>query len=92
MPGFFAGISHAVLFPSVTAQGATSFPSRYRGMGTSVMLASLDTGMFVGAPLVGRMVQVSQRAGWPPYTTTFVSLCIGVVLTGVCYAVFSRRR
>ncbi|REK17235.1 MAG: MFS transporter [Planctomycetota bacterium] len=92
LPGVFAGISHAVLFPSVTAQGATSFPSRYRGMGTSVMLAMLDTGMFVGAPVVGRAVEVSQGAGLPPYTTTFVSLSIGVMLTGVCYALFARRR
>ncbi len=27
VPGFFAGMSHAVLFPSVTATGSTSFPA-----------------------------------------------------------------
>ncbi len=91
IPGFFAGISHAVLFPSVTAQGSTSFPSRYRGLGTTLMLAMLDTGMFVGNPLVGRMVEYSQSAGLPPYSTTFVILAAGVVLTGVWYAIISRR-
>jgi MFS family permease len=92
LPGFFAGISHAVLFPSVTATGSTSFPSRYRGLGTTVMLSMLDLGMLVGAPLVGQMVEVSKNAGLPPYNTTFVALSAGVVLTGVLYAVFGNRQ
>ncbi len=91
IPGVFAGISHAVLFPSVTAKGSTSFPSRYRGLGTTLMLAMLDTGMFVGNPLIGRMVEFSKAIGWPPYTTTFVTLAIGVSLVGVWYAIFTRR-
>ena len=40
LPGFFAGIAHAVLFPSVTAQGSSAFPNRYRGLGTTVMGAA----------------------------------------------------
>jgi len=91
IPGVFAGISHAVLFPSVTAQGATSFPARYRGLGTTLMLAMLDTGMLIGNPLVGRMVEVSKAAGWPPYSTTFVALAIGVGATGIAYALLGRK-
>jgi len=91
LPGVFAGISHAVLFPSVTAQGSTSFPARYRGLGTTLMLASLDTGMLIGNPLVGRMVEFSHAAGWPPYSTTFVTLAVGVSLVGICYALFAKR-
>ncbi|MEX0677150.1 MAG: MFS transporter [Pirellulales bacterium] len=91
VPGFFAGMAHAVLFPSVTAKGSTSFPSRYRGLGTTVMLAMLDTGMLVGAPLVGQLVELSKNAGLPPYSTTFVVLSVGVVLAGVFYALFGRR-
>lgn len=91
LPGVCAGISHAVLFPSVTAQGATSFPNRYRGLGTTLMLAMLDTGMLIGNPLVGRMVYYSHAAGWPPYQTTFVALAIGTSLVGIGYALFSKR-
>ncbi len=92
IPGVFAGISHAVLFPSVTAQGSTSFPSRYRGLGTTLMLTMLDTGMFIGNPVVGRMVEYSQGAGLPPYSTTFVILAGGVTLIGVWYAFISRKQ
>ncbi len=91
LPGVLAGISHAVLFPSVTAQGSTSFPPRYRGLGTTLMLASLDTGMLIGNPLVGRMVEVSHAAGWPPYSSTFVALAVGVSAVGVAYALFTRE-
>jgi MFS family permease len=91
IPGVFAGIAHAVLFPSVTAQGSTAFPDRYRGLGTTLMLAMLDFGMFIGNPLVGRMVEFNKRAGWPPYSTTFVALAIGVVISGVIYALTSKK-
>jgi MFS family permease len=90
IPGVFAGMSHAVLFPSVTATGSTSFPARYRGLGTTVMLAMLDMGMLIGAPLVGQLVEISKGANLPPYNTTFVVLAIGVVLTGIFYAVTAR--
>jgi MFS family permease len=91
VPGFFAGMAHAVMFPSVTATGSTSFPSRYRGLGTTVMLSMLDTGMLVGAPLVGQLLLLSKNAGLHPYNTTFVVLSIGVVLSGIFYAIFGRR-
>ena len=48
-------------------------------------------GALVGAPLVGRMVEYSKSAQLPPYSTTFVVLAIGVVLTGVVYAMSDRR-
>lgn len=91
IPGVFAGMSHAVLFPSVTATGTTAFPSRYRGLGTTVMLSMIDTGMLVGAPLVGQLVDLSRGAGLPPYSTTFAVLAAGVVVTGVFYALTDRR-
>lgn len=91
VPGLFAGLAHAVMFPSVTASGSTSFPSRYRGLGTTVMLSMLDVGMLVGAPLIGQLLYISQNAGLHPYNTTFVVLAIGVVLAGVVHAVFERR-
>ena len=59
-------------FRPSTAQGSSSFPSRYRGLGTTLMLAMLDLGTFVGAPLVGGLVDFSKSSGLPPYATTFV--------------------
>jgi MFS family permease len=91
LPGVFAGMAHAVLFPSATAQGSAAFPNRYRGLGTTVMLAMLDIGTLCGAPLVGGMVEYSKRAGLPPYQTTFVALAAGVTLAGVVYGLSSRE-
>jgi MFS family permease len=91
VPAIFAGTSHALLFPAVTAQGSAAFPNRYRGLGTTVMLSMLDLGTLVGAPLIGRMVQFSKSAGLPPYSTTFVALAIGVTLSGLFYAMTARR-
>jgi len=92
LPGVFAGIAHAVLFPSTTAQGSAAFPNRYRGLGTTVMLAMLDIGTLCGAPLIGGMVEYSKSVGLPPYQTTFVALACSVTLTGIFYALTSRKR
>lgn len=86
IPGIFAGISHAVLFPSVTAQGSTAFPNRYRGLGTTVMLAMLDAGQLIGAPLIGGMVEISKHLQLPPYQSTFLVLAALMVSAGAFYA------
>ncbi|MBI3837952.1 MAG: MFS transporter [Planctomycetia bacterium] len=91
LPGLFAGIAHAVLFPSVTAQGSSAFPNRYRGLGTTVMLAMLDIGTLIGAPLIGGLVQYSKTSHLPPYPTTFLVLGIGATAAGVIYAMSNRR-
>ncbi len=86
VPGIFAGMAHAVLFPSATAQGSAAFPNRYRGLGTTVMLAMLDIGTLSGAPLIGAMVKTSKAFDLPPYQATFIMLAAGVAATGVFYA------
>ena len=91
VPGVFAGLSHAVLFPAVTAQGSSAFPNRYRGLGTTVMLSMLDLGTLIGTPMIGRMVEFSKGAGWPHYSTTFVVLAVGVTLSGMFYALTAQR-
>jgi MFS family permease len=90
LPGVFAGIAHALLFPSITAQGSSAFPNRYRGLGTTVMLAMLDVGTLVGAPLVGGLVQSSQRLGLPAYPTMCLVLALGVTTSGIVYAATTR--
>jgi MFS family permease len=91
VPAFFAGVNHAILFPAITAQGSWAFPNRYRGLGTTVMLAMLDLGILVGAPLVGGIVEASKSTRLPPYPTTFVVLAAAVILTGFTYALWPIR-
>jgi hypothetical protein len=90
VPGALAGIAHAVLFPAVTAQGSFAFPNRYRGLGTTVMLAMLDVGAFVGAPMIGGIVEASKSTRLPPYPTTFMVLALIVALIGGMYALTGR--
>jgi MFS family permease len=91
LPAAFAGIGHAVLFPAVTAQGSWAFPNRYRGLGTTVMLAMLDLGILVGAPLVGGVVELSKSTRLPPYPTAFIVLASSVACIGLAYALSKRR-
>ena len=78
VPGVFAGISHAVLFPGGHGQGSSAFPNRYRGLGTTVMLAMLDLGTLLGAPLIGGMVEFSKQPSCPPTVRPFLVLAAGV--------------
>jgi hypothetical protein len=91
LPGALAGIAHAVLFPAVTAQGSFAFPNRYRGLGTTVMLAMLDVGALVGAPIIGGIVEASKSTRLPPYPTTFVVLTLVVILIAGIYGITGRR-
>lgn len=92
VPGFFAGVAHALLFPAIVAGGSSAFPDRYRGLGTTLMLAMFDLGTLVGAPCLGGIVTYSKRASLPPYPTMFLTIAAGVVLVSAFYAVVSRGR
>jgi len=91
-PGFFAGIAHAFLFPSVVATGSTAFPSRYRGLGTTVMLAMFDLGTLVGAPLAGIILHYSSTAGLAPYPTMFLTIAVLMAACGSYYAIARHGR
>ena len=92
IPGFFGGIAHALLFPSVVASGSGGFPSRYRGLGTIVMLATVDVGNVVGAPLVGGLLYYGGSANLDPYPTMFVVIAAGLTAITLFYAVATRGR
>ncbi len=78
IPAVMAGAGHALLFPSVTAGGCSHFPTRYRGLATTLMLAMYDVGSLVGQPVIGSIVEFSGAFGLPPYATMFVSMSIGL--------------
>ncbi len=87
VPALFLAIAHALLFPAVIAGGAAVFPERHRGLGTTLILALMDVGTLVGAPLVGGILNAARLAAWPPYPTMFcvVAAVLSVIL--IAYAV-----
>lgn len=86
IPSVTYGIGHAILFPAGFAEGCCTFPPRYRGLGTSLMLATYDVGMLIGAPTAGLLVHCGQALGWPGYPTMFVGVSIVIALATGVYA------
>lgn len=90
-PAIFLGVAHASLFPSVVAGASGAFPGRYRGLGTTLVLAMFDIGTFVGSPLAGEIVTRAQQAGLPPYTTMFATIAGLLAACGAIYFTCSRK-
>ena len=91
LPAALGGAAHAFLFPAVVAGGSTAFPERYRGLGTTLVLAMFDIGNLVGQPAVGGTIELARAMGWPPYETMFVGMAL--VLGGIATAyAFSTGR
>jgi len=86
VPGLGYGVAHAILFPTVIALGSSAFPNRYRGLGTTLMLAAFDSGQLVGAPIAGWIVHSSSLAGLPGYPIMFGSVA---AMFGVVAAIFA---
>ena len=91
LPAVLMGTSHALLFPTITAEGASAFPDRYRGLGTTVMLAMLDLGQLVGAPAVGGLLKAAESAKLPGYPTMFAAVALLLTATVALYAALSAR-
>jgi len=85
VPGFFGGIAHALLFPAVIASGSAAFPHRYRGLGTTLMLAMVDLGTLIGAPLAGGIVDYGKHHGLPAYPMTFIAVAVSLAMIGAVY-------
>jgi predicted MFS family arabinose efflux permease len=81
VPATLGGVAHAFVFPAAMTGGSLSFPTRYRGLATTLMLTMFDLGNLVGQPAVGSLLTVARQLGWPPYPTMFLS--VTVLLLGV---------
>ena len=92
VPGIGYGMGHAILFPATVAAGSRAFPNRYRGLGMTVMLATVDGGQLIGAPLAGGIIHFASSLGLPGYPTMFVSISALLGLVGISYALLARRR
>jgi MFS family permease len=85
LPGIGLGCFYAIIFPPVLAVGVAAFPARHRGLATLLVLATLDLGQLVGAPIAGAVLEYSSSAGLPPYPTMFLTMAALLVLVGVWY-------
>ncbi len=92
LPAVVAGTAHALLFPAVVASGCAAFPSRYRGLATTLVLASFDLGNLIGRPLCGQLVTRFATDGGPGFPVMFVTVAALLSLTAACYAWLPRRR
>ena len=92
VPAVGYGIAHAILFPATVAAGSRAFPDRYRGLATTLMLASFDAGQLVGAPLAGAIVHFGGSLGLPGYPMMFVSSAGAFAMVGVVYALTGSRQ
>ena len=92
IPGALAGAAHAFLFPVIIAEGSVSFPIRYRGLGTALMLALFDAGGLFGQPTVGAIVRFAETTGWPAYPLMFVSVATGLTLTTLAFVLLSSSK
>jgi MFS family permease len=88
-PALGYGLAHAVLFPAGFAEGCSTFPPRYRGLGTSLMLATYDLGQLLGAPIAGGIIHYSTQRGWPAYPVMFLS--VATILTVATLVYLPRR-
>lgn len=89
-PAIGYGVAHAILFPTITAAGTISFPYRYRGLGTMVILAAFDAGGLVGLPVAGAIVHFGDGIGLSGYPTMFAAMAGLLVLVGGVYAMTLR--
>lgn len=92
LPGLPYGIAQAILYPMVAAAATSAFPTRYRGLGITLVLAAFDIGQLVGAPLAGATVHLSEAMGLSGYPTLFVGTAAMLVVVGVGYWVSLKRR
>jgi MFS family permease len=90
-PAIFIGVAHASLFPAVVAGASGAFPGRYRGLGTTLVLAMFDVGTFLGAPLAGEIVTRAEQRGWPPYSVMFGTMAVLLASSGVVYFGYSKK-
>jgi MFS family permease len=91
LPAVFLGVAHALLFPSVIADGTEGFPVRYRGLATTLVLAAFDIGTLVGSPMAGAILSYAGLVNLPPFPTMFVSVAAILGTIAAVYAI-SRPR
>lgn len=91
VPAVFAGVAHAFLLPAVLAGCNAAFPSRYRGLATTLMLTMFDIGSLVGQPAVGGIIHGARKLNLPAYPTMFLAVTVVTAAIALVYGHRSRR-
>ncbi len=91
-PGAIAGVAHALLFPAVMAAGTAAFPRRYLGVATSLILATFDIGMLLGAPIVGAFIREAKHHTTAAYPITFAATAAAIGCVTVLFCCSSAGR
>ncbi len=86
LPGLAHGMAQAILYPMVTAAGSGTFPLRYRGLGTTLVLATLDVGQLVGTPVAGIILSLSPAIGVAGYPAMYLVMAAVLLIVGGLYA------
>ena len=86
IPGLAHGVAQAILYPTVTAAGSSRFPVRYRGLGTTLVLAAIDVGQLIGAPAAGVILHASDWLGLDSYATLYLVMSAVLVMVAGLYA------
>jgi MFS family permease len=92
IPAVLTGAGQAILYPAVVAGGSAAFPNHCRGVGTTLMLATIDLGTLIGAPLIGGIVYYCKLFGLPGYPAMFLAIAAILVASGAYYALSTRSR
>lgn len=90
VPAVVAGVAHALLFPAIISGGATSFPTRYRGLATTFVLGVVDCGKLIGQPTIGNILYYADQLALPKYPTMFLSVAFFLAAVATIYASVSR--
>jgi predicted MFS family arabinose efflux permease len=85
LPAALAGLAHAFLFPACIAEGNQSFPAKYRGIATTLMLMMFDIGLLIGQPVFGWSVEISRRWGGDGYVAPFVLFALVLLAVAASY-------
>ncbi len=91
IPAVVAGFAHALLFPAIVAGGSTTFPIRYRGLATTLVLGMFDMGNLIGQPAVGNTLHYAEQLGLPKYPTMFVLVALFMIVVAAVYAWYTRQ-
>lgn len=77
LPGVLCGTGHALCNPTLNALILDHFPDHFRGMGCTVSLMIVDSGMIFGAPLLG---MIAERAGYAGMYSTAGCVALAAML------------
>jgi MFS family permease len=91
IPAVSAGVAHAFLLPAVLVGCNAAFPTRYRGIATTLMLTMFDIGSLIGQPAVGGIIHGARRLNLPAYPTMFLTVTAVTIVIALVYRHRSRH-